>query len=238
MLAGALWLVWPTLASVKSPHAWSSVVHPSRPDARPLGQPPRVRHGVGSFTFRAEQQLSHDPVAYDPCRKVPYAINEKDAPPGTDEIVEDAVRQVSRATGLVFVRRLHVDRYPTYDTVDTNYGRAPVVVSWTTPADVPGLHGRSAGLGRSVYMTDGATAEHVYVTGAVALDAPQLAQLLRRPHGDAFVRAVVMHQLGHVVGLADVDDRNELMYGNGIGRLTFGPGDREGLAALGSGQCF
>lgn len=238
LIAAGIAAAWPAISTVKSPHAWSTVVHPGNDGPQPLGQPPRVRHGVGTFSFRAEQPITGDPVAYDPCRKVPYAINEEGAPAGTDRIVEAAVRQVSRATGLVFVRRTDVDRYPTYDTVDTNYGREPVIVTWTTPAKVPGLRGEPTGLARSVYITDGRTAQNVYVTGAVDLDAPQLDKLLHRADGAPLVRAAVMQQVAHVVGLDDVKDPHELMYDGLPQRLTFGPGDREGLAALGAGQCF
>jgi hypothetical protein len=51
------------------------------------------------------------------------------------------------------------------------------------------------------------------------------------------VRAIVMHELGHVVGLAHVDDRGELMYADSVGQKTFGPGDLTGLGALGRGRC-
>jgi hypothetical protein len=40
------------------------------------------------------------------------------------------------------------------------------------------------------------------------------------------------------VGLDHVEDPGELMYADNVGRVTLGPGDRRGLAALGSGQCF
>lgn len=237
-IVGVASLFWPTIASVKSPHAMVNRVPMKQPGAHPLGHPPRVRHGIGSFSFVAEQQMSDAPVAYDPCRRITYAIREELAPPGSDKIVEEALREVSRVTGLVFVRRAHPPREWTYDWVDTSYGRSPVIIDWTNPQAVPGLRGEEAGLGRSLYMTDGPTAERFYVTGAVALDTPQLETLLAGPNGAARVRAVVMHQLGHVVGLDDVDDKDELMHGPGSTRLTFGPGDREGLAALGSGPCF
>ena len=69
------------------------------------------------------------------------------------------------------------------------------------------------------------------------LDSPQLAEVLSRPNGRSLVRAIVMHELGHVVGLGHVKDPGELMYEGNVGRLGFGPGDREGLAALGRGRC-
>ncbi len=237
-LAGAAALAWPQISAVRSPHAMDDVAPLSQPGTHPLGHPPEVRHGVGSFSFAAEQQMSERPVAYDPCRAVPYAINEHGAPPGTDAIVDDAVTAVSRATGLVFLRRPQPARLPTYDSVDTRYGRSPVVISWTTPRAVPGLRGETTGLGRSVYMTDGPSAQRHYVTGAVALDTPQLDALLPRPAGAAQVRAAVMHALAQVVGLDDVAAPDELMSRGGTRRLSFGPGDREGLAALGSGPCF
>jgi hypothetical protein len=229
---------WPQIASIKSPHAWPDDLARSHAQAQPLGEPPRTTHGVGTFSFSAEQPTSDDPVAYDPCRKIPWAIRDELAPPGSDKIVGDAVRHVARATGLVFARRADPREYSSIDSLTTNYGRSPVVIDWTTPDEVPRLRGDTAGLGHSIYMTDGATAQHVYVTGAVALDAHQLERLMVRPNGAALVQAVVMRELGHALGLDYVDDRHELMNEKYVGRLTFGPGDREGLAMLGSGPCF
>ena len=71
----------------------------------------------------------------------------------------------------------------------------------------------------------------------MALDTPVLTTILSRPDGEAEVRAIVMHELGHVVGLAHVDDPRELMYADNVGQKAFGPGDLTGLAALGRGRC-
>jgi predicted Zn-dependent protease len=72
----------------------------------------------------------------------------------------------------------------------------------------------------------------------VALDAPQLTEVMARDAGGEQVRAILMHELGHLVGLDHVDDPGELMYAESVGTLGFGAGDREGLASLGSGRCF
>ncbi len=48
---------------------------------------------------------------------------------------------------------------------------------------------------------------------------------------------MVLHELGHVLGLAHVDDRHEVMYEKGVRISDYGPGDLKGLKILGSGPC-
>jgi len=223
------------LDDVTSPYATENATAAGHSARQPLGRPPHVPHGQGTFEFTAEQAMSDEPVAYDPCRRVPWAIHDELAPPGTDRIVERAVREVAEATGLVFVRR-DVGRHSDFYSVTLNDGRSPVIIDWTTPSRVGRLRGPATGVAGSLFLPDSA-GERRYVTGAAALDTPQLRRVLDRPNGAALVQTVVMHVLGHVVGLDDVDDPHELMFGGGISRLDFGPGDREGLAALGSGSC-
>jgi hypothetical protein len=114
----------------------------------------------------------------------------------------------------------------------------PALIAWSEPTTVPGLTGRVAGLGGSVAVSDEYTGRMRYVTGTVTLDAPQLTRVLHRPGGPVQVRAIILHELGHLVGLDHVDDPGELMYKDNVGSLDLGPGDREGLAALGAGRCF
>lgn len=113
----------------------------------------------------------------------------------------------------------------------------PVVVAWTTPGEVTAPAGHVAGTAGSASVRTSELAAQ-YVTGGVALDAPDLAAIHQRPDGAGEVRAIVMHELGHLVGLDHVDDPGELMHRQNVGQLAFGPGDREGLAALGSGSCM
>lgn len=204
--------------------------------AGPLGRPPAVAHGVGSFEFLATQPHDGEPVTYDPCKPIRYVVNDSLAPAGTDGLLQDAVRRVSVASGLVFELEGTSDRLP--GSPGEPLMTRPVLVAWTTPQIVPQLAGRVAGIGGSTAVTTDSGVERQYVTGEVALDAPQLSEVLARPYGGLQVRAIIMHELGHLVGLAHVADRRELMYRDNVGQLDFGPGDREGLAALGSGRCF
>ena len=52
----------------------------------------------------------------------------------------------------------------------------------------------------------------------------------------AFAYYAVLHELGHLVGLAHVDAPAQLMYPQGH-IASFAPGDLRGLAAAGSGPC-
>jgi predicted Zn-dependent protease len=75
------------------------------------------------------------------------------------------------------------------------------------------------------------------VTGGVELDAAQFAELLSRDDGAAVARAIVLHELGHALGLAHVSDPAQLMYPTQSGVWDFAAGDLAGLAQLSSGAC-
>lgn len=205
----------------------------------PLNRPPGVMTGLGAVEFLMRQPTDETrPVAYDPCREIEFEVNNTLAPPSAERIVTDALVEVEHATGLVFRHVGRTDRLP--DSDGPTFGRRsePVLIAWATPDQVPDLSGDVAGIGGSGAGHDSYTGELRYVTGIVALDAPQLTQVLARPDGAAQVQAVVMHELGHLVGLDHVSDPNELMFDENVGRLGFGPGDLEGLAALGSQRCY
>ena len=71
----------------------------------------------------------------------------------------------------------------------------------------------------------------------MALDAGAFAEMADQSTGFEQSRAIIMHELGHVVGLDHVDDPDQLMFPRTTGRLDWGAGDRRGLAAMGAGLC-
>ena len=93
------------------------------------------------------------------------------------------------------------------------------------------------GLGGSSSVT-GAYGDQRYLEGGtVLLDSTDVAGLLKTGQGRALARAVIMHEIGHVVGLAHVADPSELMNASNTSLTTWGPGDLEGLAIAGAGPC-
>lgn len=182
------------------------------------------------------------PVAYDPCLPVRVYVNVDLEPPRADGLVKEAVAEVAEATGLDIKVAGTTHEQPSRDgrsSVEQFHGSvAPVLVAWTTPAVVPGLDGSTVGLGGSAAQADAGRSRMRYVAGRVSLDTPALAEMLGVfGRGRDEVRAVIMHELAHVVGLDHVTDTGSMMQASGGTQITeFSPGDREGLARLG-GTC-
>jgi hypothetical protein len=220
------------LSNPPGPPGWPG--RPADASDSPLGHPPDVTT-VGSFAFMSEQPGSDDPVTYDPCVPIHVVVNHRQAVPHADRILGSALDEVSQATGLQFVVDGSSDERPSRDrSPGTSEGWRPVLVAWSDPGEVPALEGAVAGVGGSTAR--GVGRHEWFVTGATALDGPALRSIQERA-GDAAVRAVLMHELGHVVGLAHVSDVHELMHPRGGHQTTWGLGDRAGLAALGSVDC-
>jgi hypothetical protein len=219
---------WPTSSHEESAH--------------PRGVPAPVARVSDSYEFLAHQSDGKTPVAYDPCRPIHYVIRTQGEPQGCAQIVADAVSRVSRATGLRFVydgttaeapSRLRSPYQP------ERYGDrwAPVLISWVVDREEEdsalGLLGRGGSF--PVGLPFG---PDVYVTGQVRLDPSQLTRILHWHNGKLVVRAIVLHELGHLVGLGHVTDATQLMYPRSQPEVTdFGAGDLTGLAALGKGVC-
>jgi hypothetical protein len=207
----------------------------------PLASPPPAPDGGGAHAFVNVQQDGETPVAYDPCRPIHYVVRTDGAPPGGPGLVKSAAARLSALTGLQFVFDGPTDELPTPGRgpyQPDRYGDrwAPVLVAWQTEAENTGLAGDVAGLGGSVAVTPPG-GPSVYVTGAVSLDAAAFAEMLADERGAAAARAIVLHELGHVVGLAHVDDPTQLMNERNEGVVDFASGDMAGLAAVGQGEC-
>jgi hypothetical protein len=195
------------------------------------------------YEFRAYQPESIEPVAFDPCRAVHYVVRPDGAPEGGLTMITSALADISAATGLQFVNDGVTDEAPSESRANflpDRYGDrwAPVLIAWSTPSEFEPLSGEVIGVAGNEPVTadDGRLA---LVSGQVVLDSEQLSDVLQFVSGRAVANATITHELGHLVGLAHVNDEQQLMYPSARPLVnTLGRGDLAGLATLGSGRCF
>jgi hypothetical protein len=208
------------------------------PLGRPLPPPPRG----GTYGFVTLQADGVTPVTYDPCRPVHYVLNVAEAPPGGEQLVREAVQRLSAVTGLQFrfdgvTDEVAVPGRSSFQPERYGDRWAPVLIDWQSDVENPSLAGDQVGEAGSAAASLG-DGPKVYVSGTVSLDATQLPDLLDDRHGEDVVRAVVLHELGHLVGLAHVDDESQLMYPETRRGVTdYADGDLTGLSRLGAGPC-
>jgi hypothetical protein len=189
----------------------------------------------GAYRFAATQPGSDKPVSWNPCRDIEYVVNPAGAPDDWAELLDGAIREIEDASDFEFTGTGTSDERDFDDRTDALGRGRPVLIGWADDEEVPRLAGDVAGLGGSTYVQRGA--QRTYVTGSVALDSELFAELDGERHGDELMRAIITHELGHVLGLDHVDDAGELMYSDNVGQTELGPGDREGLARLGDAGC-
>lgn len=238
----ALLLVGAFVATLHEGPSSSASAFPDRPaDARDTPRAVRVpAAGSSTYAFVEKQADGIEPVTYDPCVPIHLVVDPRTIVDGGMRLLDQALDRVRDATGLVFtVDGLTDGPEPKDGTVTADGGRSwlPVRVSWSDPAASKKLAGDVAGYaGSAAIPRDG---HRWFVTGSVVLDGPQLADILEGPHGWASARSVLMHELGHLVGLDHVDAEGQLMQPEGNETVTtWGDGDLAGLAALGRGECI
>jgi hypothetical protein len=207
----------------------------------PLGTPAPAPPGGGVHEFVALQDDGVTPVSYDPCRPIHYVVRPDNAPDGGSQVIRDAVARVSEVTGLQFVFDGPTDEAstgsrPLYQPDRYGDRWAPVLITWQTEVENAEFLSDTVGEAGSAAVTISGEPK-VFVSGVVDLDAAAFAGFLAEPDGGAFARAVVLHELGHLVGLDHVADPDQLMYPETRNAVDFASGDLAGLARLGVGTC-
>lgn len=212
--------------------------------ATPLGRPALAPAGTGGYTFLATRD-DGTPATFDPCRPVEVVVRPDHEPAGGRALLLEVLAELSAATGLRFIDAGATDEAPTGDRSPyqpDRYGDrwAPVLVAWGRPGETAMLttaDGREV-LGRAGPDTYGSGADLRLVSGLAVFNAPALDAQLRLGD-DEKARAVLLHELGHLVGLGHVTDPTQVMYDTNLWPLpSYRAGDLRGLERLGLGRCY
>ena len=179
---------------------------------------------------------------WDPCRPVTYRVHAADAPPTFVQDVTNAVRELSAATGLTFT-----------DLGETAYsgpGADGDQSAWPADTDLlvtvsdesadPALAGSVVGYASILRAAWSGTDARIERADVVLRDEYLVtAQDTTSPGGT--VDELLLHELGHAVGLGHSPDSSQVMYPE-VGqqpRPGYQEGDLSGLARVGSaGGCL
>ncbi len=209
----------------------------------PPGEEVGATRSVGASSDTAdftvwERNEDGTPVRWDPCSPIDIVVADDLAPTGWRTDLDAALDIVHQGTDLQLRVIDEVDEAPRADRSPhqpRRYGDrwAPVLVAWAAPGgDLP-MRDTDRGLGIPIAVgTDG---DRVYVSGQIILNADRDDLEVGDADRSGSWGATVLHELLHVLGLGHVQDPQELMaVSPGEGRVALGPGDRAGLAMVGT----
>ena len=187
------------------------------------------------------------PARFDPCQPVHYVVNDTLAPPGAVDDVRGAIARVAEATGISFVDGGTTDEPLTLGRSayqPERYGErwAPILIGWSTLGEGEGVDAAGddiivAGRGRPLRVGN------VLVSGVLELNADVIVDRVTEEElpggfGAGITRGrVLLHELGHVMGLGHAGNPAQLMYPElaeqTSSTATFGVGDATGLRLIG-----
>jgi hypothetical protein len=208
-----------------------------------------------AFSVFTMDEAPHERGRWDPCTPIGYRVNSTQATRGAVADVREAIRRVSKATGLTFVYRGTTTRIPQERWSDHAYpADTQLIVAWIRPSQST-LWPKGSTVNGGDTLAGRSGAWHVpardsagrlwgrYDRGFVLLDARMKfpAGFLATGRSGSRGREL-MHEMGHVVGLDHPlrAGRQQIMYPVFTRKPAhWGRGDLAGLRIVGaSGGCL
>jgi hypothetical protein len=169
-----------------------------------------------------------DATRFDPCTPIAYRINFSGAPRNARRLVSTALAKARAATGLTFTYAGPTNGIPFSNQRNSGLPPSGITFAWATPRQVHGLAGTAIGLG------GGGWAEgHRRTSSGVVID--RTFHFRRGWKAPNSIGGLLLHELGHALGLEHVRDRRQIMYPLDIGSRTgnYGRGDLAAFRKVG-----
>ena len=198
-----------------------------------------VKAGPGStsdYTFIGK--WGGKPIRWNPCHVITYRVNLKYAPANVLPDIREALRRITLATGLHFKYLGTTSWLPRADYKGWP-GTSNTVIAWS-PRDpmMPSMQWNGFTAGRGGPSTGTYRGKPWWKRGWADFNSHDNADF---PAGFGVNSrgALLMHELGHMIGLNHAKGGVEMMYGGGgwtAPAAVYGAGDMLGLRLLGSTQ--
>jgi hypothetical protein len=156
---------------------------------------------------------------WNPCTSIVVYVNYAGAQPGAREALAETLRQATAATGLQFAVRETTGRSRTN-------GLYSITVLWLTEREYPQFGDGSVGMGGGAFSSREILEGWVFVNADDPLES----------NGRSLLLDVLLHEFGHALGLAHVEDDEQVMYPVVFERGSYRHGDLLGLSVLGAEQ--
>jgi hypothetical protein len=209
------------------------------PSETPSPSPSRRPTVDGAFRFL--ERVAGNPVRWNPCQTVTYAVNTGGAAPPVIPDLREALRRVTVATGIEFrsVGLTGEFFFHAYERMRYGgVGRSELIVIWVDHERYESILRRVGDRRPSIAFAKTMAGVYAdrdqYFGGIIVIDQDATSTRgfgYRYAHG-----SVLLHELGHIMGLDHVKDPDQLMYSGrhpNFGLRDFGDGDLEGLRRLG-----
>jgi hypothetical protein len=220
-----------------SPSATASSLPTPSPSAAPTHRP----EVDGAYKFL--ERVGGEPVRWNPCDPISYAVNTAGASSSIRSDLREALARVTRAAGIEFesVGTTEETFFRAYNRMRYRgvIRKAELIIIWVDHdayrAILRRLQDPRPSIAFAKTMAGLYADRDQYFGGIIVIDADATAGRgfgYRYAHG-----SVLLHELGHIMGLDHVKDPDQLMYSGrhpDFGVHGFGAGDLEGLRRLGA----